>query len=110
PTWLDDEVLSVLEAHGAALAIHDLLEGHPWVRTTDWTYVRFHGPDARRAPYQGRYGPRRLRPVAERLAAWMDEGADVYAYFNNDWDANAVHDATWLRDHLPVAAPRPRTR
>jgi uncharacterized protein YecE (DUF72 family) len=106
PSWLHDDVYAVLEAHGAALAVHDLLEGHPWIRTTDWAYVRFHGPNAVEAPYQGRYGPERLRPAAERLTAWVDEGVDVYAYFNNDWDANAVHDATWLRDHLPVAARR----
>ncbi len=105
-SWLHDDVFSLLEAHGAALAVHDLLEGHPWIRTTDWAYVRFHGPDALRAPYHGRYGPKGLRRAAERLAAWVEEGADVFAYFNNDWDANAVRDATWLRDHLSAAPAR----
>jgi uncharacterized protein YecE (DUF72 family) len=103
-SWLHDDVFALLAEHGAALAVHDLLEGHPWIRTTDWAYVRFHGPDAVAAPYQGRYGPRRLRRPAERLATWVEEGADVYAYFNNDWHANAVHDAVWLRDHLPAPA------
>jgi uncharacterized protein YecE (DUF72 family) len=104
-SWLHDDVYGVLEAHGAALAVHDLLEGHPWIRTTDWAYVRFHGPNAVAAPYQGRYGPGGLRKPTARIAAWIEEGVDVYAYFNNDWDANAVHDAAWLRDHLPIAAP-----
>src|SRR5690606_13554693 len=45
-SWLHDEVLDVLARHGAALCVHDLLPGHPWVRTTDWAYVRFHGTDA----------------------------------------------------------------
>jgi hypothetical protein len=31
---------------GAALCIHDLLAGHRWELTTDWTYVRFPGPNA----------------------------------------------------------------
>ena len=106
PSWLHDDLFALLAEHGAALAVHDLLEGHPWIRTTDWAYVRFHGPDAIRAPYQGRYGPRRLARAVERLGPWVDEGTDVYAYFNNDWHANAVHDATWLRDHLPVGAAR----
>ena len=105
PSWLHDDVYAVLQAHGAALVVHDLLADHPWIRTTDWAYVRFHGPDAIAAPYQGRYGPRRLAAAAERLAAWVEEGVDVYASFYNDWDANAVHDAIWLRDHLPVTAP-----
>ena len=99
-SWVHDDTFALLEKHGAALCIHDMLADHPWVRTTDWTYVRFHGPIALEAKYQGRYTGRRLRPVAERLQTWLDDGCDVYAYFNNDWDGNAVKDARWLRERL----------
>ena len=99
-SWLHEETFEVLRRHGAALCIHDLIENHPWERTTDWTYVRFHGPDALKVKYTGRYTGRRLGPVATRLAAWRDEGCDVYAYFNNDWHGAAVEDATWLRTRL----------
>ena len=34
----------------------------------------------------------------------MDDGIDVYAYFNNDWKADAVADAQWLAARLAVAA------
>ncbi len=81
-------------------ASHDLLEAHPWERTADWSYVRFHGPDARRNPYHGRYGPRRLRDASSRMERWLDAGHDVYAYFNNDYDGAAVADATWLAKQL----------
>jgi uncharacterized protein YecE (DUF72 family) len=50
--------------------------------------------------YHGRYTGRRLRRPAERLGAWLDEGVDVYAYFNNDYDGAAVVDAQWLRARL----------
>src|SRR5438093_2420760 len=100
PSWLHDDAFEVLRRHGAALCIHDLIEKHPWERTTDWTYVRFHGPDALNVKYAGRYTGRRLAPVAKRLAAWRDDGCDVYAYFNNDWHGAAVEDAKWLRDRL----------
>jgi uncharacterized protein YecE (DUF72 family) len=103
PSWLHDDVFATLQRHGAALCLHDLLADHPWVRTTDWTYVRFHGPNALEEPYHGRYTGRRLWRVAERLGGWADEGADVYAYFNNDWYGNAVVDAEWLRDRLTPA-------
>lgn len=105
PSWLHDDVFEVLARHGAALCIHDQLPDHPWERTTDWTYVRFHGPRALEAPYRGRYTGRRLAPVARRLAAWLDEGTDVFAYFDNDTEGHAVTDAAWLRDRL--AAPPP---
>jgi uncharacterized protein YecE (DUF72 family) len=99
-TWLHDDVFAVLARHGAALCVHDMLPDHPWIRTADWTYVRFHGPDAPDHKYVGRYGGRRLWRPAERLAQWRDEGCDVYAYFNNDVGGSAVADARWLRDRL----------
>jgi uncharacterized protein YecE (DUF72 family) len=101
PSWLCDDVYAVLAHHGAALCIHDLLPDHPWIRTApDWTYVRFHGPDAAHHKYVGRYTGRRLVGPARQLAAWRGDGCDVYAYFNNDYDGAAVHDARWLRDRL----------
>ena len=105
PSWLSDDVFDCLARHGAALCIHDLLGDHPWTRTTDWVYVRFHGPDALERPYHGRYGERRLAEAAERIGSWLDEGVDVFAYFNNDWHAAAVHDAEWLRGRIEPTSP-----
>jgi len=62
--------------------------------------VRFHGPDALTTKYWGLYGPRRLKTAADRLGAWLGDGLDVYAYFNNDHEGHAVTDATWLRQRL----------
>lgn len=96
PSWLHDDTFEVLDRHGVALCIHDLLPGHPWERTTDWTYVRFHGPHARERPYHGAYTGRRLWRPAERLLRWAEEGCDAYAYFNNDQGGAAWDDARWL--------------
>jgi uncharacterized protein YecE (DUF72 family) len=105
PSWLHDEVYEVLRRHGAALCIHDLLPDHPWLLTADWTYVRFHGPDALERKYWGRYGPQRLEPVAARLCDWLTRGRDVYAYFNNDHEGHAATDAAWLRARLTGSLP-----
>ena len=99
-SWLHDDVFELLRSHGAALCIHDLLPDHPWELTTDWTYVRFHGPEADSKRYVGRYSGRRLWRTADRLSAWLDDGVDVYAYFNNDYNGDAVLDAHWLEDRL----------
>lgn len=99
-TWVHDDTFATLERHGAALCLHDLLPRQPWVLTTDWTYLRFHGPDAVAHPYTGRYTGRRLGPVATRLEAWLADGIDVYAYFNNDVGGAAVRDARWFADRL----------
>lgn len=100
PTWLHDDVFEILRRHRAALCLHDLLADHPLVRTTDWTYLRFHGPDALAQKYWGRYGEARLAPMADLLAAWLEEGSDVYAYFNNDHQGFAVEDGRWLATRL----------
>lgn len=102
-SWLHDDVFDLLARHGAALCVHDLLPDHPWLRTADFTYVRFHGPDALAHPYRGRYTGRRLRRPAGRLREWLDDGTDVYAYFNNDFDGHAVTDAAWLRARLTAS-------
>ncbi len=104
PTWLHDDTYATLQKHGAALCIHDLIDDHPWITTTDWTYVRFHGPEATTIKYHGRYTTKRLEPKAQQLARWMGDGLDAYAYFNNDWHGHAVTNATWLRDRLDEGA------
>jgi uncharacterized protein YecE (DUF72 family) len=104
PSWLHDEVYEVLRHAGAALCHHDLLADHPVVETADWSYERFHGPNALEEPYLGAYPRRRLGAVAKRLRARIEAGHDVYAYFNNDWYGHAVTDATWLRKQLLAPA------
>jgi uncharacterized protein YecE (DUF72 family) len=98
PSWVHDDVFDALRRHGVALCLHDLLADHPIEFTTDWTYLRFHGPDALADPYRWSYSDERLTAWAERLAARLADGDDVYAYFNNDVDAHAVGNAAELRD------------
>jgi uncharacterized protein YecE (DUF72 family) len=103
-SWLHDEVYETLRRHGAALVFHDLLAEIPPTVTADFVYLRFHGPNAIEERYQGRYGGRRLWRWAERCAAWLGDGLDVYAFFNNDWHGNAVVDARWLRQAVAERA------
>jgi uncharacterized protein YecE (DUF72 family) len=109
PSWLHDDVFDALARHGVALCLHDLLADHPRIRTTDWTYVRYHGPDALQAPYFGPYGEDRLARDAEWLGSWLDDGVDVYAYFNNDVLADAFFEARLLRGQLARWAPATAT-
>jgi uncharacterized protein YecE (DUF72 family) len=92
PDWLRPEVLDLLRRHRAALVIHDMIEGHPVELTTDWTYLRFHGRH-----YGGGYSPQALSGQAGRIRRWLDDGHDVYAYFNNDRGGHAPRNAADLR-------------
>lgn len=109
PSWVHQDTFDALARHDVALCIHDLIADHPQVLTTDWTYIRYHGPDALNHPYVGLYGSDRVARDAERFATWLDDGIDVYAYFNNDWYGHAVTDGFDLRANLRDWAPQMST-
>jgi uncharacterized protein YecE (DUF72 family) len=85
--------------HAAALVIGDrpeVKEFQTFELTTDWTYVRFHhGSRGRR----GNYSERELEEWAQRFENWRRD-VEIYAYFNNDWEAFAVRNALWLKRRL----------
>jgi uncharacterized protein YecE (DUF72 family) len=97
-SWFDEEVYSLLREHRAALVIGD----HPkWPfqaheLTTDWTLVRLHhGRRGRR----GNYSESELDEWARRIAGWSRR-AEVFVYFNNDWEGFAVENARSLKRRL----------
>ncbi len=98
PSWFTPAVYALLREHGAALVIGD----HPrrpfqaLELTADWTFVRFHYGHRGR---NGNYSQRELEEWAQRIERWRRD-ADVYAYFNNDWEAYAVANGRWLRKRL----------
>lgn len=99
PTWLCEAVFDVLRDHSAALCIHDMLDDHPWTITADWVYLRYHGMRGGRK-YAGTYPHQKLSADARRLREQLDEGRDVYCYFNNDEGGHAPRDAQDLRRYL----------
>lgn len=100
PSWFAEEVYEQLRWHGAALVIGDRkgLDFQPHEIVGDWTYVRFHhGHRGRR----GNYSPAELAEWAQRLRAWARR-ADVYVYFNNDWEVFAPRNAATLERLLAL--------
>ena len=101
-SWFVEDVYSLLREHDAALVIGDdperpLPTPEP---TGDWTFVRLHrGSRGRR----GNYSRAEIEEWARRIAAWHDDGIDVYAYFNNDWEAFAPRNAEALKQLLGEA-------
>ncbi|WP_404364650.1 DUF72 domain-containing protein [Marinobacter sp.] len=95
PDWLHDDIYEILRSHRTALCIHDMIEDHPRVLTTDWIYLRFHGEH-----YTGSYTSQFLTAEADRIVNELQDGCDVYAYFNNDEEGHAVHNALDLRRYV----------
>lgn len=81
-SWYQPQVYELLNSYNASLVLHDLKNSgtqftHP---DTDIVYLRFHGPEPR---YRGTYSDGFLKQRAESIVNWIEEGKNVYAYFNN---------------------------
>ncbi len=98
PSWQHPDVWALLERRGAAYVVLSGA-GLPChlVATTDFVYVRLHGPSHDHL-YAGSYSEEDLRWWADRIREWVGQGRDVYAYFNNDGYGFAVHNARRLRE------------
>jgi len=100
-SWFVPEILAFLRSRNLALVVGD----HPdrpfqtLDLTADWTFVRFHYGKRGRG---GNYSDRELDEWAGRIAGWRGR-ADVYAYFNNDWEGYAVGNALGLKQRLGLS-------
>lgn len=95
PSWYTDAIHEVLARHGAAFCIYELA-GHqsPEVVTTDFVYIRLHGPGE---AYQGCYDRRTLVAWKNKILGWAADGSRVYCYFDNDAHGYAARNATELQ-------------
>jgi uncharacterized protein YecE (DUF72 family) len=100
PSWNVPAVYELLENRRAAYVVMSGA-GLPCIprATTDFLYVRMHGPDPD-AMYAGAYSADDLRRWVDRISAWDGEGRDVWMYFNNDPHGHAVRNAQFLQGLL----------
>jgi uncharacterized protein YecE (DUF72 family) len=100
PSWHCEEVFTLLEQHGTAYCVMSGARLPCILRATaPFVYVRLHGPDPQYL-YAGSYSDDDFRWWAERISEWAESGHDVFVYFNNDGDGNAVRNAAALQQIL----------
>lgn len=99
-SWFVEEIYEILTKHKIALCITDLNgKQSPEIVTTDFTYLRLHGPHK---AYQGSYGTAKLKVFRKKMENWMEKGVSVYCYFDNDEKGYAIEDAKELQDMFAV--------
>lgn len=96
-SWLTEEVFSLMRDRGMTHVINDSPNRWPAAKviTGDIAYVRFHG---NKRLYRSSY-------TDEELQSWADyiveqKPKQIFAYFNNDYDATAVRNAKTLQKFL----------
>jgi uncharacterized protein YecE (DUF72 family) len=98
PSWLNPEACGLLRDHGVAFCIYEF-SGRlsPKEVTAEFVYVRLHGP---KGAYQGKYDPHSLAGWAGAISTWVDQGKEVFCYFDNDEAGYAVQNALSLQRML----------
>jgi uncharacterized protein YecE (DUF72 family) len=95
-SWLSADIYKSLEKHKAGWVIQS---SKKWpaaeVITSNFIYLRFHGIGSL---YSSDYSDKELKEWAEKINKWLKEGLDVYAYFNNDDNVNAVKNSLKLKE------------
>ena len=99
--WHQETTFQMLEQYNKAYCI---MSGNHLAcvlrATTDFVYVRLHGPD--QADQHGCYSEENLNWWADRIREWHNMNKDVYVYFNNDFEGHAVRNAQRLKQLLNV--------
>lgn len=91
PSWFKPEIYHILEESGCALCAASS-PSFPEMRraTADFAFLRFHGG---KILYGSKYSREELADWAAYARLLLEEGKDVYAYFNNDAFGYALEDA-----------------
>ena len=106
PSWNCDEVYGVLREQGWGL----VLSSHPeyaWeevLTSAAFVYVRFHGI---RLLHADNYSNEELEGFADKFKVWLEEGRDVYAYFQFDEGATGLTNGAELVKMVTGSAPKP---
>jgi uncharacterized protein YecE (DUF72 family) len=100
-SWFGKDVLALLEKYQVAIVYSDSPSfPKKEVFTTDFMYLRFHGPGAL---YASSYSDKQLEQIASGIQQYLTV-VDVYSYFNNDINGHAIANAQHLQQSMEGGA------
>lgn len=96
-SWLDEEVYRLLENHNSAIVWQSSPEmPDDCTPTADFIYIRFHGLEG---GYRYSYSREDLKPWADIVGRYLEEGKEARVYFNNT-GGNASESARMMEELL----------
>jgi uncharacterized protein YecE (DUF72 family) len=81
-SWYNEDIFELIDSFGSTIVIHDKagVSSSNFNIKSDFIYVRFHGPLGN---YRGSYTDDFLNEYAGYVKEWLNEGKQVFVYFNN---------------------------
>jgi uncharacterized protein YecE (DUF72 family) len=98
PSWFKEETYDILRNNNAAFCMYDFDRRlSPKIITSDFIYIRLHGPEGK---YRGEYSRQNLTGWAGVFSSWAKQGKEIYCYFDNDEKGYAVRNAIELNNMI----------
>ena len=96
-SWFTEESLDLLREYHITTVIASAGKRFPGteVTTTNTAYLRLHGDEKL---YASAYGDEKLERYAYMVKDWLEDGKEVWVFFNNTIIGNAVLDADKLKE------------
>jgi len=93
-SWCDEKIYKLLKKYNTAWVIADS-PSYPKVEevTAGFVYIRMHGSQIL---FGSKYTDKELKDLAQKIKKWLEEGLDVYCYFNNDFHGYAIENTKEL--------------
>jgi uncharacterized protein YecE (DUF72 family) len=106
PSWLRDEVWSLLRGKNVANVIVDEpLLPPDLVTTADFSFIRWHGHGTR-PWYNYRYKDKELETWVPKVKEVQSRVKTTYGYFNNHFSGFAVENSLRMMEMIGVSTPR----
>ena len=101
-SWMTESSYSLMANYGVAFVISHSGDHFPYaeVVTSKNIYFRFHGPGSL---YNTKYHSATMKRYSRLFKRWLDEGRDLWIFFNNDWFGYGIDNALTLRKFLEQA-------
>ena len=95
-SWCRKEIYKLLEKYNIGWVIADS-KRYPKkeVCTSDFVYIRMHGPDEL---FASKYSNYQIRKLSNLIKKYLKNNKEVYVYFNNDFYGYAIENAKSLID------------
>lgn len=100
-SWINEDFMDLLSEYGLAFVMADSGGRFPYFEavTSDQVYLRLHGKEQL---YASDYSDYDLRYYADKIVIWLNEGREVWVFFNNDFYGYAVKNGARLKEIIQL--------